>query len=274
MNALKMRSGVSSATFSISTPPSGLDHQDGPLGRAIDDEAEVQLARDLEALLDEHAADDPALGPGLVRDERHAEHGLRGGARGVRALDDLDAAALAAAAGVNLRLDDDRAAAELDGGGRASSIGVNATLALGHGHAERLEDLFALIFVNLHRRSVREPSWSTALDADTASVPDGGRRLHERRLLVGGQLDLDDLLRAALAELDRHAEELVADAVLALSRNTEHGRITFLSLRMASTISAAAAPGAYQALVPTSFVISAPPLAVRVQISSSFAWVM
>ena len=46
-------------------------------------------------------------------------------------------------------------------------------------------------------------------------------------------------------------------------RNTEHGRIFFLSLRIDSTISAAAAPGAYQALVPTSFVISAPPFAVR-----------
>ncbi len=110
-----MRSGVSSATFSISTPPSGLTIEDRPLGGAVDHEAEVELARDLEAFLDEHATDDPALGPGLVRDERHAEHRLRGGVRGVRPLDDLDATALAAAAGVNLCLDDDRAAAELDG---------------------------------------------------------------------------------------------------------------------------------------------------------------
>ena len=54
-------------------------------------------------------------------------------------------------------------------------------------------------------------------------------------------------------------------------RNTEHGMIFFWSLRIASTISAADAPGAYQALVPTSLVISAPPLAVRVQIASSFS---
>ena len=51
-------------------------------------------------------------------------------------------------------------------------------------------------------------------------------------------------------------------------RNTEHGMIFFWSFRIASTISAADAPGAYHALVPTSLVISAPPLAVRLQIAS------
>src|SRR3954466_232342 len=51
-------------------------------------------------------------------------------------------------------------------------------------------------------------------------------------------------------------------------RNTEHGTIFFLSLRMISTISAAADPGAYHALVPTSLVISAPPSAVRLPIAS------
>ena len=51
---------------------------------------------------------------------------VRGLERRVRALDDLDAAALAAPAGVDLRLDDDGAAAELDGG-RARLVAVNAT---------------------------------------------------------------------------------------------------------------------------------------------------
>ena len=89
MNALKMRSGVSSATFSISTPPSGLTISTGRSVDAVDDETQVELARDLEPLLDEHAADDPALGPGLVGDERHAEHRLRGVARGVGPLTTL-----------------------------------------------------------------------------------------------------------------------------------------------------------------------------------------
>ena len=58
-------------------------------------------------LLDEQALDQLAARAGLVRDQVHAEDLLRGLARGRRALDDLHAAALAAAARVDLRLDDD-----------------------------------------------------------------------------------------------------------------------------------------------------------------------
>ena len=88
------------------------DHQHEPLARAIEDDAEVELALDLQPLLDQHALDDLPRRPGLVGDEVHAEDLLRGAERFVGALDDLDAAALAAAAGVDLRLDDDGAAAE------------------------------------------------------------------------------------------------------------------------------------------------------------------
>ena len=42
-------------------------------GAAIDDDAEVELARDVDALLDEQPLDLLALGAGLVRDQRHAE---------------------------------------------------------------------------------------------------------------------------------------------------------------------------------------------------------
>ena len=69
---------------------------------------EVQLAGDLQPLLDEDALDELALGAGLVRHQRHADH-LRGEPLGfLGRLGELDAAALAAAAGVDLRLDDDR----------------------------------------------------------------------------------------------------------------------------------------------------------------------
>ncbi len=44
---------------------------------AVDDDAEVELARDVDALLDEQALDHLAAGPGLVRDELHAEDLLR-----------------------------------------------------------------------------------------------------------------------------------------------------------------------------------------------------
>ena len=36
-------------------------HQDGPLGRAIEDDAQIELALDLQALLHEHALNDLAL---------------------------------------------------------------------------------------------------------------------------------------------------------------------------------------------------------------------
>ena len=75
---------------------------------AVDDHAEVQLGDHLEALLDVEAPDLLALGAGLVRDELHAEDLLGELARfGGAALRDLHAAALAATAGVDLRLDDD-----------------------------------------------------------------------------------------------------------------------------------------------------------------------
>ena len=50
-----------------------------------------------------------------MRDERHADHLLRELLGLVGRLRQLDAAALAAAAGVDLRLDDDDAAAETPG---------------------------------------------------------------------------------------------------------------------------------------------------------------
>ena len=74
---------------------------------------EVQLALDLQPLLDEHALHDLPVGAGLMGDEAHADDRRAPPARASSgALHDLDAAALAAAAGVDLRLDDDRAAAE------------------------------------------------------------------------------------------------------------------------------------------------------------------
>src|SRR5690606_2057003 len=70
---------------------------------------------------------------------------------------------------------------------------------------------------------VQEVRWRAAVTARTGSDADhlrelahGGGRLHQRRVLFVGELDLDDLLGAALAGLDRHAEVLVAPPVLAL----------------------------------------------------------
>ena len=157
MASLKIRSGVSSATFSISTPPSGLTIITGALGRAIDHQPEVQLAGDVEPLLDQQPRDLLPGRAGLVGDERHPEH-LRGGLRRcLRPLDHLDAAALAAAAGVNLRLDDDRAAAE-PLGRRLRRRRVDDHLARGDRHAVLREDCLRLILVNLHASPTALPA--------------------------------------------------------------------------------------------------------------------
>ena len=89
---------------------------------------------DREAFFHQHARHDAAFRPGLVRLERHADQ-VAGDALGlVGVLGQLDAAALAAAAGVNLRLDDDRAAAEALGdlGGLGRREGDLARGARGH----------------------------------------------------------------------------------------------------------------------------------------------
>ena len=89
------------------------DHRAGR--SAIDDDAQIELALDLQSFFDQHAADLAPLRSGLMRDERHPEH-LLGQLLGlVGRFRELDAAALAAPAGMNLRLDDSDAAAKTPG---------------------------------------------------------------------------------------------------------------------------------------------------------------
>jgi hypothetical protein len=125
---------------------------------AIDEHREVELARALEvqALLDVEAVDLLALGARLLRHERRAEEGLGPLLRQGRALRDLHAAGLAAAARVDLRLHDD----DLVAGLRDQLLGRRARLfraergdALRVRHAVARVDLLALVLVDVHRRS-------------------------------------------------------------------------------------------------------------------------
>src|SRR4029078_727051 len=86
-------------------------------GGAVDQAGEVQLAGDLAAFLDIEAMDGPALRSGLRRDQRYAQHALALAPDILERAHHLDAAALAAAAGMDLGLDDIDRSAELLGGG-------------------------------------------------------------------------------------------------------------------------------------------------------------
>ena len=51
--------------------PRGAGHEGGAAARPVHEQAEVEFALDVEALLDEQAADNPPAGPGLRRDQLH-----------------------------------------------------------------------------------------------------------------------------------------------------------------------------------------------------------
>ena len=111
--------------------------------------ARYSLAGDIEPLLDQHPAHPAAFRTGLMRDQILAEHVASSRCRFVGSLDDLDAATLAAAAGMNLRFDHAYATAKL----------LCCFLRLfrrrsddtaRHYHAEALEDFLGLEFVNIH----------------------------------------------------------------------------------------------------------------------------
>ena len=88
-------------------------HQHHALRAAVDDHADVELLADVRAFLDQQPPHLLAFGAGLVRLQLHAEDRGSRAAHFVERVRELHAAALAAAAGVDLRLDDPDLAAEL-----------------------------------------------------------------------------------------------------------------------------------------------------------------
>ncbi len=133
----------------------GAGHHHGLAGGAIEHEADIQLARHLQAFFDQQAPHDAAFGAGLVRDERHAEHVARDARGFVGRLGELDAPALPAAARMNLRLDDDHAGAEARGN-RRDIGGIGGLFASRHGNAVTRQDGFGLILVDFHDDNKRK----------------------------------------------------------------------------------------------------------------------
>ena len=88
------------------------------------------------------------LGTGLVGDQAHAQYLSRQAAHIVRPAGQLDASALAPAAGMYLGLDDHFAPNFF--GRRHRLINGEGRIAFGHRDAEVGENSLALVFVNLH----------------------------------------------------------------------------------------------------------------------------
>jgi len=127
-------------------------HEHQLAGDTVEHDAQIELAVDSRGLLDEQALHLLALRTRLVGDELHAQDVLGVLLGFLAGLGYLHAAALAAASGVNLRLDDDAGSA-LDkqlAGHRGGFLQRVRHLALGHGNAVLGQDLLCLILVNLH----------------------------------------------------------------------------------------------------------------------------
>jgi hypothetical protein len=126
-------------------------HHDREAFGAVEHHAEVELAVDRQRLFDEYGANQLALGPGLLGHQCHSEDLIGQLDRFVGVVGELDAAALAAAAGVDLGLDDDLAAELL--GRSPCRAGLGDDDASRHRNAVLSQHLFALIFVDFHSSS-------------------------------------------------------------------------------------------------------------------------
>ncbi len=162
-----LRGGVSDV-LDVHAALGGGDHRH-PAGLAVDQQREVELAGDLRALFNIEATDHAALRPGLVGHQHPVQHLLGVGADLVDRLDDADAAlgvgaealeaALAAAAGVDLRLHHEDGAAQVLRGLDRLFDRVGGEPAR-DGDAELFEDGLGLMLVDVHWAGGSEVVWA------------------------------------------------------------------------------------------------------------------
>ncbi len=139
----------------------GRDDEGNARGLAVDQQREVEFARDVRAIFDVDAVDLLAGRAGLVRHQRAAEHLLGELGGFFHRLGQANAAlltgfglfelALAAAAGVDLSLDDPKRSVEL-ARRRLGFLGFQDSAAVRNRAAIALEELLRLIFMNVHGR--------------------------------------------------------------------------------------------------------------------------
>ena len=162
----------------MSMPPDADAMNTGLSRLAIDDDAEVKLLPDIEAFFDENLLNLAPFRAGLRRHQVHAEH-LPGDLLGFfRALRQLHASALAASAGMNLRLDDDRPAEPLRNFPRFFLRIRNFSAR--YPHAVARKNLLRLVLMYFHQSSTKTLNFTKKGD------------LHREIFLVDA-LDLDEV---------------------------------------------------------------------------------
>ena len=124
-------------------------HHGDLLGATIGDDGDVVFLLDVGALFDIETANLLACGPGLVRDQLHAEHVAGELLHVLDGLGHLHTTALATAAGMNLCLDHPHGASQLLGGFHGFLHGECRNSPWDR-HAELTQDFLALILMNLH----------------------------------------------------------------------------------------------------------------------------
>ena len=127
----------------------GGDDKGDARGLAVDQRRKIELALDGRAFLDIDAVDLLAVRAGLVRHQRRAEDAGRFLFHVVDGFDHLDAAGLAAPAGMDLRLHHPDRAAEL-GGAFQRLVNGKCRHAARHRNAEFAQHGFGLILVDVH----------------------------------------------------------------------------------------------------------------------------
>ena len=128
--------------------PGGARDAHRAAGRAVDDEADVELPGDRDPFLDQEPAHEPALGPGLLRHQGGAEDRVRGGPHLRFGPGEAHPAGLSPAAGVDLGLHHHREA-EFRGGGNRFVHAVR-DLAAWDGDAVLGKEPLRLVLVKVH----------------------------------------------------------------------------------------------------------------------------
>ena len=131
----------------------GAGHEYGRAHRAVNQDAQVKLALDVQSLFDQQPPDDAPFLARLRRHQLHSQHafGHLGGFLGGSC--QLHASRFAAASRVNLRLyDDDRSPQPLGHGARF--VLLEGHFSARHGNGELGQNGLGLVFVNLHCASI------------------------------------------------------------------------------------------------------------------------